>query len=288
LWLGLDAGLFCFQNYEFQAYVNSRENSWTADGLLEIRPTLALPEDHPPQPWIPQPINSARLRTLNNFAFKYGRVSVRARLPVGDWLWPALWFLPERWVYGPWPLSGEIDLMESRGNRNLRNNGVHIGIEQVSTALHFGPQWNINGWPTAHGTTNWAPGFHQEMHYFDMTWTPDRIEFTFDGQHHNTIHAGTGFWDRGGFWNSGLPNPWAGATVMAPFDQEFHMIINLAIGGTFFPDSAINLPGGKPWHNSSPNPMNDFWNGRSQWLPTWNRHTRDTNFMIDYVRIWAL
>ena len=62
------------------------------------------------------PIQSARLRTAESFSFKYGRVEVSARVPCGDWLWPAIWLMPRYNAYGQWPASGEIDLMESRGN----------------------------------------------------------------------------------------------------------------------------------------------------------------------------
>ena len=62
------------------------------------------------------PIRSARLRTAKSFSLKYGRVEVRAKLPKGDWLWPAIWMLPTYQEYGTWPVSGEIDIMESRGN----------------------------------------------------------------------------------------------------------------------------------------------------------------------------
>ena len=77
------------------------------------------------------PISSARLRTSNSFAFTYGKVEARAKLPRGDWLWPAIWMLPLKQEYGLWPTSGEIDIMESRGNLNLQLNGVNIGSEQV-------------------------------------------------------------------------------------------------------------------------------------------------------------
>lgn len=59
--------------------------------------------------------------------------------------------------YGTWPMSGEIDIMESRGNRKLFNpNGVNIGSEQVSSTLHFGPQWDMNGYEKAHYESNSA------------------------------------------------------------------------------------------------------------------------------------
>ncbi len=61
------------------------------------------------------PIASARVRTANTFSFKYGRLEISAKLPRGDWIWPAMWLLPEDQAYGTWPASGEIDLMESRG-----------------------------------------------------------------------------------------------------------------------------------------------------------------------------
>lgn len=59
---------------------------------------------------------SARLSTINSHSIKYGRVEVVAKLPRGDWLWPAIWMLPVNDVYGAWPASGEIDIMEARGN----------------------------------------------------------------------------------------------------------------------------------------------------------------------------
>ena len=62
------------------------------------------------------PVRSARIRTAESFSFTYGKVEVRAKLPRGDWLWPAIWMLPTDNQYGDWPASGEIDIMESRGN----------------------------------------------------------------------------------------------------------------------------------------------------------------------------
>lgn len=78
------------------------------------------------------PISSARLRSSNSFAFTYGKVEARAKLPVGDWLWPAIWMLPLKQEYGLWPTSGEIDIMESRGNLNYVKEGTNIGVEQVN------------------------------------------------------------------------------------------------------------------------------------------------------------
>jgi beta-glucanase (GH16 family) len=68
------------------------------------------------------------------FNFVYGKVEVKAKMPLGDWLWPAIWMLPAEHVYGQWPASGEIDIVESRGNAGLTKDGVNIGVEQVSIA----------------------------------------------------------------------------------------------------------------------------------------------------------
>lgn len=62
------------------------------------------------------PVMSARVHTRQPYSIQYGRVEISAKLPRGDWLWPALWMLPVNETYGAWPRSGEIDIMEARGN----------------------------------------------------------------------------------------------------------------------------------------------------------------------------
>jgi beta-glucanase (GH16 family) len=101
------------------------------------------------------PVRSARINTKGKKSIKYGKVEVTAKLPRGDWLWPAicqfirhntyyrllnsLGMMPEDSVYGPWPASGEIDIMESRGN-DVRYNvdGHDRGRDVYSSTLHWG------------------------------------------------------------------------------------------------------------------------------------------------------
>lgn len=71
-------------------------------------------------------------------------------MPTGDWLWPAVWLMPRDNVYGGWPTSGEIDLLESRGNENLVQNGVNIGTHMVGSTLHWGPDYNNNRFVLGH------------------------------------------------------------------------------------------------------------------------------------------
>lgn len=171
------------------------------------------------------PVRSARLRTVDSFAFKYGKVEVSAKMPSGDWLWPAIWFMPKDNTYGPWPASGEIDLVESRGNRELIKNGVNIGNEQIGSTLHFGPFATSDAWQTAQFERNSVPGksWPNDLHRYQMEWTPEKITFSVDDVETGTIPAAKGFWARGGFDASapGSDNPWRlAASPMAPFDQE--------------------------------------------------------------------
>jgi beta-glucanase (GH16 family) len=75
------------------------------------------------------PVQSARLTTRNSASIRFGRVEIRAKMPTGDWLWPAMWMLPRDNVYGPWPLSGEIDMVESRRN----------GLRYTARCTQLGP-----------------------------------------------------------------------------------------------------------------------------------------------------
>lgn len=123
----------------------------------------------------------------------------------------------------------------------------------------------------------------------------DKIVFSVDDVETGIIKAGTGFWSRGAFDSiaPGIANPWRLSTTnMAPFDQEFYIIMNLAVGGAdHFPDESINADA-KPWKNTATSAAADFWNARNLWLPTWNLEqnlSRDaSSLVIDYVRVWAL
>jgi len=303
-------------NWEFQWYVNDRQNSFITNGILNFRPSFTSdifgetflttgrviipPGECTLAEWygcdrqgtatnIINPIRSARLDTRNSFGFKFGTLEIRAKMPAGDWLWPALWLMPERSVYGGWPASGEIDLLEQRSNRQLYDGSVNVGVNQAGSTMHFGPRWDLNGWRTTHNTRNQVPGFDANFHVYRLEWTPSGIRFLVDGNTILNVDAGAGFWARGGFASSGLPNPWLGGTIMAPFDQEFFIIMNLAVGGTnFFADHFVNRNSPKPWLNTSPSAARDFWSARSAWQPTWNLHNTDSQMQIDYVRVWAL
>ncbi|XP_055373030.1 beta-1,3-glucan-binding protein-like [Condylostylus longicornis] len=312
-------------NWEFQWYTNNRSNSFVKNGNLHIRPTLTSdifgeeflmsgtinilggsPADECTNPsyWgcerngtpltVINPVRSARLRSVKSFSFKYGKVEVRAKLPSGDWLWPAIWLLPKHNTYGSWPCSGEIDIIESRGNLNLFKNGVNIGAEQVSSTLHFGPYPYVNAYKTTHFTKN-SPqglGFDKNFHKYQMEWTSEFIKFSIDDIETGKVNTDRGFWNRGRFGEDyNLDNPWQYGSEMAPFDHEFYLIISLAVGGiTYFPDDAESTTG-KPWINNSPTAMAEFWRAKNLWLPTWNIHNKNytnSSLLIDYIRVYAI
>ncbi|KAH1027565.1 beta-1,3-glucan-binding protein [Dendroctonus ponderosae] len=303
-------------NGEFEYYRNSRTNSFAQDGNLHIKPTY-LSEDYSEDflysgtlditaectnsdnngclrtgtsTNILNPIESARIRTLGTFSFKYGTVIARAKLPGGDWLWPAIWLLPTDWKYGSWPVSGEIDLVESRGNRELTDgSGFNFGTQLAFSTLHWGPSPSENQYARTHWERSNGAGYNNDFHTYKVVWNPEGFLFYIDDELLGTLNPPAGgFWELGEFQNSGETNPWSSGSKMAPFDEQFHLIINLAIGATngYFPDGTNNA-GGKPWSNDSPTPMTDFWKGKTQWEPTWNRDTDESHLIVDYIQVFA-
>lgn len=158
-----------FSNGQFEETTNTDENVFLKDGVLVIKPTLqdeslinndnvldlrgngctgpkwtdCVASTNTTNGTIINPVKSGRINTKLGASIKYGRIEVEAKLPAGDWLWPAIWMLPKDNVYGDWPRSGEIDIMESRGNNHTYSQG---GNNIASSTLHFGPDTSNDGW----------------------------------------------------------------------------------------------------------------------------------------------
>lgn len=143
---------------------------------------------------------SARLVSKNKFDFKYGRVEVRAMLPKGRGLWPAIWALPTIQKYGSWPKSGEIDIMEHVGYEPDSVYGtVHTEKFNHKINTQVGKGIKINPYNT--------------YHIYAIEWYEDRMDFFVDDHKYLS------------FKNTGKGAPeW-------PFDQNFHLILNVAVGG---------------------------------------------------------
>jgi beta-glucanase (GH16 family) len=204
-------------NWEFQWYPGyDSKNAFSKNGKLHIAPTttasiygeqylktarVVIPPDqctwsanygcdrtgHPDH--IINPIRSAKMDTSDSFSFKYGKMEIRAKLPAGDWLWPALWMMPKKSTYGGWPRSGEIDLMESRGNRDLNAWNNKIGVQHVGSTLHFGPSPDHNGFMSATYGKD-SSGYDKGFHLYKVVWTTNKIQFYVDNGLIGTVDAG--------------------------------------------------------------------------------------------------
>eukprot|EP00238_Polyblepharides_amylifera_P011564 CAMPEP_0196579496 /NCGR_PEP_ID=MMETSP1081-20130531/22034_1 /TAXON_ID=36882 /ORGANISM="Pyramimonas amylifera, Strain CCMP720" /LENGTH=233 /DNA_ID=CAMNT_0041899113 /DNA_START=633 /DNA_END=1331 /DNA_ORIENTATION=- len=223
---------------------------------------------------IQNPVMSAKITSHPSFSFKYGRLEVRAKLPRGDWLWPAIWLLPKHDVYGGWPQSGEIDVMESRGNGEDYINqatGENLGVGSISSTLHWGLDYLQNKYDdTTEHKRKESGTYNDAFHIFGLCWDRNGLYTYVDTDENRTLKVNfteETFWQKGK-WHDGFHNPWESSPEnAAPFDQEFYIVINLAIGGVsgYFPDGV----GNKPWNDQSSTAAKDFWDGREQWYPTW-------------------
>ncbi len=207
-------------NEELQYYTREADNVFVKDSHLTIRAVKEALHGCG--------YTSARLKTRKRdgtslFAKTYGRFEIRAKVPWGKGLWPALWMLPQTDVYGGWAASGEIDLMEIVGEKP----------HEVLNSIHFGSP----GLPSRALITHVHPlpggSTVADWHVYACEWEPGEIRFFVDGVHTCT---------RDHWWSCSRTkdgegviaqraadlNPWP-----APFDQSFFLVMNVAVGGNF-------------------------------------------------------
>ena len=224
----LDTDCWGGGNAERQCYTGRPENVRVENGELVITARLedttgpALPAhmraEGAPVELRTQPLSSARVVTRGKAAWRYGRIEVRARLPRGQGVWPAIWMLPENPVYGGWAASGEIDIMEAV-NLGVPCPECASGVEdEVSGTLHYGGEWPANAYSgSSVALDDQVLGFHT----YAVEWSENGITWLVDG----TAYACQTPQD----WSTA--SPLAEGRPAAPFDQPFHLILNLAIGG---------------------------------------------------------
>lgn len=195
-------------NSELQYYTDFPENAFIEEGHLVIQ---ALEERY-----IGHEYTSARMRTLGKGDWQYGRFEIRAKLPTGQGLWPAIWMLPTEWRYGGWPSSGEIDIMELLGQEP---DTVHGTIHYGGLGSH---QYTGRPFILAKGD------FVSEFHVFTLEWEETALRWYVDGELYQTQTV----------WNT------KNHDYPAPFDQPFHLILNVAVGGNWpgSPDETTVFP----------------------------------------------
>ncbi len=186
-------------NNELQYYLP--QNATVDSGLLTITAKEEQIEGYN--------YTSSRMITANKADFTYGRFEMRAKMPIGQGIWPAYWmFFTGPGEYGGWAASGEIDIMEYLGN----------APEEVFGTIHFGQPFPGNLFSSIEYTLP-TGNFNEDFHVFAAEWEPGEIRWYVD----SVLYATQNIW-----WSNGGPYP-------APFDQDFHLLLNLAVGG--------NLPG---------------------------------------------
>jgi beta-glucanase (GH16 family) len=216
-------------NDELQYYTREPDNAFVKDGTLRIR---ALKESLHGCGY-----TSARLKTRKKdgnplFSQKYGRFEFRAKLPTGKGVWPALWMLPRDEKYGGWPCSGEIDVMEARGQEPTK----------VLGTLHFGARWPANVHVSKEYTLP-RRGTITDFHVYALEWEPGEIRWSVDGNQ----YAAQSFWWSGKTQGGKGAKPAKEADLYpwpAPFDQPFFLVMNVAVGGKFLgkPDKTTVFP----------------------------------------------
>ncbi len=199
-------------NAELQNYTQEAKNIKVEDGILIITATEEDSLDMDGNPIY----HSARIRTVGKGDWKYGRIDVRAKMPIGQGIWPAIWMLSSENVYGPWPTSGEIDIMEYLGNDPRR----------VLGTIHYGHDfWRYKTQEI--NKEDSLPSFHDEFHIFSVLWNERCIQFMVDDV------------------PFGEPNtPSTTLPTTYPFDQKFYLLLNLAVGGNLpgAPDASTEFP----------------------------------------------
>ena len=194
---------------EAQIYTGNRpENVRIENGHLILE---ARREDFPNPEYVPGakgytkqktvPYTSAMLNTEHKFSWTYGRFEARAKIPTGQGMWPAIWFLGDSIDKLHWPACGEIDLMEALGKDPTHIYGT----------LHFAK----NHKHTENGSkieTSAPPA--DDFHLYAIEWFPDRIDFFYDNTKYHTVHLDD--------IQKGPDNP---------FRKPQYLLVNLALGG---------------------------------------------------------
>lgn len=200
-----DLGASGWGNNEWQNYTNSASNSSVADGYLTI---TARQEGGG--------YTSARLKSQGLQTFQYGRLDIRAKLPEGQGIWPAIWMLGANIDGVGWPACGEIDIMELVGHQPSTTHGT----------AHWGSSWNVHQYNGSSITLPNGEKFSDAFHLFSVIWEANSITWLMDDQPFYSINNTQ---------MNGQPYP---------FNAPFFFIMNIAVGGNWpgYPDATTQFP----------------------------------------------
>jgi len=225
-----DCGNYGWGNNELQAYTGNQKNiavnedlngDGTSDGLLRI--TASYEPGYVYAGEGAKNYTSARIRTTSStealFNTTYGYIEARMSLPATQGAWPAFWMLPQSTnIYGGWPVSGEIDIMETCGGFSSLDNNVACGT------LHWGVPSHVykgSGYVTLDSAYTY-------FHTYAVDWQPGQITWYYDGKAINTLSN----------WESAFSGASDSLSFDAPFDMPFYILLNLAVDSGQFGGSA--------------------------------------------------
>ncbi|MDR1654205.1 MAG: family 16 glycosylhydrolase [Prevotellaceae bacterium] len=181
-----------FGNNELQYYTGNANNIFTRNGCLVLKAIKETYQNHA--------YTSGKIWTQSKKFFKYGRVEARFKLPAGRGTWPAIWMMPQESVYGGWPNSGEIDIMEFVG----------YDANKIYGTVHRGDGSGGNG----DGSSIYMDN-PDEFHKIRIDWEPGYIKWYMDDVLFHT-------------YNNTFTN-----SAQWPFDRNFYVILNFAVGGNW-------------------------------------------------------
>ena len=183
-------------NNELEFYTNSPKNSFVTKGgylVIEARKEVMGSNNY----------TSARLQTKGKKEFTYGRMDIRAKLPKGQGIWPAIWMLGSNISTTPWPASGEIDIMELLGHQPAKVYGTMHWGNVGGASTHIGGDYTLN-----------TGNFSDKFHVFTIIRDADKIEWYVDDIK---------------FYTGNISE----VTGNNPFDKPFFFILNVAVGGNW-------------------------------------------------------
>jgi beta-glucanase (GH16 family) len=194
-------------NDTLHTFTDRLENTRIVNGVLQL---IALEESYNGFDY-----TASLLSTKESMSWRYGRVEALIRLPSSNGFVPAFWMMPADDLYGWWPYSGEIDIMEHPTNQ----------IEMIYGTVHTGAYSAFTGAAPRGGTIT-IPDAESEFHIYAIEWTEEKIDFFVDEQNYFTVEndqSGSGTW---------------------PFDQPFYVILSMGVGGGWVgrPDTTSVFP----------------------------------------------
>lgn len=201
-----DLGASGWGNQELQNYTNDDANSYIDQGNLIIRAEKVAGDQY----------TSARLKSIDLQEYQFGRVDVRAVLPIGQGLWPAAWMLGANFSEIGWPDCGEIDILELIGSDPGRVHGT----------AHWGADPSQHTYLGGSTAVPFPATLNDEYHVYSIEWEQDAIRWYFDNEEYFSISPAN---------MNGQPYP---------FNNPFFLILNVAVGGIWpgYPDDTTPFP----------------------------------------------